>query len=370
MSKLSLIIADNNSSFTDIFVNYLTSQHSQRFQVYCYSDRENLKKFFSKSIKEIDILLISPELYYTELENEKIKSIIILSNGRLHKDIETMKTINRFQSGDIVVSKMLNIFSEKNSDLIEIQPGSNTTKIVGVFSPVGGSGKTCISIASAITCADMGRNVFYLNLESIPSTQKFFGCEHEANLSHIFYHLKSKKINMGFKIEAIKNIDPIHSINYFSTQENLLEFNEVLPEEFETLIFQLRDSKLYDVIFVDLTSSVDYRNFRILNACDDILLVLMQDPISSSKADIFFKELHLVEENSDIEFSSKLTLILNKYIKEAPSAIENTNFNEKMITFKIPVVSQLLSENSGISRINLNNSFGDEISHIMQKIIN
>lgn len=370
MSKLSLVIADNNSAFLNIFVTYLTNQHSHRFQVYCYSDKEKLENFFCKNNKEIDILLISPENYYEGLENEKIKSLVILSNGRMDKDFRKAKIINRFQSGDAIVGDLLKIFTEENSDLIDIYPGYNSTKVVGVFSTAGGSGKSSIAIASAITYSQMGNNVFYLNMENIPSTQMFFDCEGMSNLSHIFYHLKSKKSNIGLKIEALKTVDPIYNVNYFSTQESLMEQSEILPEEFESLILQMRNSKLYDIIFVDLPSIIDNKTLQILASCDEIYLVLTQDYFCCSKTQLFLNELSIIEQKNGSDYTSKLIFLLNKYKQDLSSPIDEADFYGSTISLKIPMVPQLLTMNSGRSKINLNNGFGDAINSLMQRYVN
>ena len=369
MSKLSLIVADNKPLFTDIFVNYLTNQHSKRFLTHCYIDKENLENFFLNNDKEVDILLISPELYYDGLENKNIKSIIILSNGRLNKSLEKMKSINRFQSGDIIVGQMLNIFSERNSDLIDIQQGSKMTKIVGVFSPNGGTGKTSIAVASAITCSQRDKNVFYLNLENIPSTQMFFLNRQELNFSHVLYYLKSKKINIGLKIDAIKVLDPIYNINYFPIQENLLEPTEILSEEFELLICNLRNSKLYDIIFIDFSSIIDYKTLKTLSICDEILLVLTQDHICSIKNELFYKELRAFDPKNNTDISAKLILLMNKFNYGIPNDDSQEDFIIKNTSFKIPYIPQLFSMNNGRAELNLSNAFGDEISRLIQRLL-
>jgi MinD-like ATPase involved in chromosome partitioning or flagellar assembly len=365
MSKLNLIIADNKALFSDIFINYLTNQHSKNFMVHCYIDKEKLEKFFLKNEKEIDILLICPELYYEELENKKIKSIIILSNGRLSINFEKMKTINRFQSGDIIVSQMLNIFSERNSELIEAYPGNKVTKVIGVFSPIGGSGKTSIAIASAITCSLMDKNVFYLNLESIPSTHLFFDCSQELNFSHVLYYLKSRKINFGLKIDAIKVLDPIYNITYFPLQDNLLEQTESMPEEIEFLICSLKNSKAYDVIFIDFSSVIDYKTLKAFGECEEILLVLTQDYMCSRRKELLYKELKVLDRNKNSDNMAKCTILINKYNADLLEDLDNT----KEAVFKVPYVSQLFSRNGGKAVINLNNQFGNEINKLMQRVV-
>ena len=47
---------------------------------------------------------------------------------------------------------------------------SNKTKLVSVYSPIGGAGKTTIAANACINCAREGMKVFYINLETIGST--------------------------------------------------------------------------------------------------------------------------------------------------------------------------------------------------------
>ncbi len=366
MAKLHLVIADSDESYVESLISYLTDSYPQKFQVSYFTKEDYLVKHLSDTSKKVDILLVGPELS-EYIPKDKINTMIILSDGRLPEKYRSCAMVNKYQTGDKLVSSILNIFSERNADEVYIQSSNKPTRVIGVYSPTGGTGKTSIAIGSAMQSALRDMPVFYLNLENAQSTPLFFDCKGEQNLSHIFYFLKEKSKNINLKIEGVRIVDPKYNIHYFAPPESVLEFEEISPDELQYLINQLKELGCYDVIFIDMSSNFDNRNLAVLQACDEIFLVLTQDDISGIKLKTLISEMDIASPKSNANLNDKLTLIINKFNPMGPTQIEGLDILGKPISLRIPKVSSLLTRQSDKYVINLNNNFGEALKGLVNK---
>lgn len=369
MSKINLMIADSNTEFSKMFADYLMGYYSNRFRLYLCGDRESLETLIEKHPKGFDMVLISPDLYFDQLKNSHIKALILLTNGSEGKNYENLHKVHRFQSGADIVHQLFNVLSEEVPEAAEPFCGNKKTKVIGVCSPAGGTGTTCITVAGAITTSRLGKNTFYLSLEWIPSTTEHFDLHSEYNLSHVFYYLKRKSPKLSLKIEGMKNTDTVEQVQYFSPPENLSDHLEVGAEEWEFLLESIVKSGIYDVLFLDMSQSLDQRNVKVLELCDEILLVVTPEIRSFVKGRAWIKELQLVEERIGKDLRSKMTLLLNR-VKEGQTLCEAFgSLENKPISISIPECSGLFYESYGRNRMNLDNGFGQSIRKVVQQIL-
>ena len=94
--------------------------------------------------------------------------------------------------------------------------GENDKSSVVIFtSPCGGVGTSTVAAACAIAHANMGKRVFYLNLEQCGTTDVFFQAEGNATMSDVIYSLKSRKANLLLKLESCIKAKPGRSVILF-----------------------------------------------------------------------------------------------------------------------------------------------------------
>ena len=367
MSKLNIVIADSDEAYVDGLIKYLADKNSHKFQTSYFTNQNYLEAYLLKTDKLVDILLVSPELYNDSLPLQRINTVILLSTGRLNEGYEEYSVINKYQTGDKLVSNIINIFTERNPDEVHIQNYDKRTKVIGVYSTEGGSGKTTVSIGAASQCVIRGLSAFYLNLEEIQSTPMFFDCKSDQNLSHIFYYLKEKSRNLNIKIEAVRMEDRDSGIHYFAPPDSAREFEEISPEEIKLLIQQLKQMNYYDVVYIDMSSSFGEKNIAILEECDEILLLQTQQMIAKIKINSLIKELSNIKVKDDCSLADKVSIILNKYDAGKSFETENVNKEEKRAILRIPRVLSLLIYKPEKCVLNLNNNFGEALNILVNK---
>lgn len=368
MPKLHLIIADNDEAYVESIINYIINNYSQRFQVSSFTKEEYLLNYLSDNKRNVDILLICPEWYTDSIPKEKIYTPIILSGGMVINEIMDCEIVNKYQRGDKLVSSIMNCYAEKNPNKYFIEDRDKKTKVIAVYSPIGGVGKTSIATGSSMNSAENGKSVFYLNLENIQSTPSFFYCESSQNLSNMLYYIKERKKNNTLKIEGIKCVDSGYNIHYFTPPDSVIDLNETSSDDIQYLIHQLKITNNYDVIFIDMSSNIDERNISILRASDRVILVLSQDDVSITKINSFMHELEILSKRNNLDISEKITIVLNKYKQNRNSEIEELDLNGKSIEVKIPIVNEPISFYRDSFRKEMKIEFNDAIEELLRII--
>lgn len=310
MARLNLVIADFDESYAKSLSSYINSNHSSAFMVSCFTKVESFKGYMEQ-LPVIDILMITSEFYEISEGLSRIKLKIILSSGTLNREYSEFQVISKYSTGEKLVSEVIYLYSKLNPLELRLPSNSKSAELIGIYSPAGGTGKTTIATALSIQCADMGMKAFYLNLESIQSTGAFFSTRSNRNLSYIFYYLKEKNKNLPFKMEGIKNIED--GVQYFNPPEGSMEYEEISAEELEQLILGIKDMGCYDCIFIDMYNNLDIKNLKIMNLCDHIVLVTLDEPISLYKNKVFFQELSKLGDANKNSISGKLINVINRY---------------------------------------------------------
>lgn len=380
MRRLNVVIADTDKAYVDNMVSYLMTNHSERFQVSSFTKQEFLYDFLS-GLKKVDVLLISTDMYNESLPKENVTSVVLLTQGKLSAKFHGLNFINKYQHGEKIASDIVDMYPEKadNSDspynsecshntFVEPEKHKNT-KVVAIYSPLGGVGKTTIAVSSSIYCGQKGLNVFYLNLESFHSTPLFFHCKGEKNLSQIINHVTDKKDNLSLKIEESRQIDPDYNVHYFCPPESILDIEEADPEDLKELINGFKSMDYYDVVIVDMSNDLNKRNMALLEACDEVVLVLAQDAVSNVKAESISKQLKLLLERKKLDLSGKLTVALNKYNFHMALEVDTASINDEFISIYIPAVPGMTAIKGNTQLMDMQGEFGASIKELMDKYI-
>ena len=348
MVKLNLVIADYDSEYLESFTRYLMDTHKNRFNVSTFSSEGALNDFLARENISVDILLASPEISKGVDKNEKIKTLIILGSRNIVSsmvvDVQKYEVVDKYQSGEKLVEEILHIFSEVNDYSIFDLGEKNKMKLVSVYSPIGGSGKTLVSLNLCVRLSSLGLSVFYLNLENFSSTKSYFNYDKGQTLSNVIFYIKERNKNLELKVEAATVNDTIHNIHYFSPLDSSMDMEDVDEEDISILIEKIRVAGEYDVCVVDMASVLDEKNRRVLELSDRVVILAMQGEIAKVKLDILNIELDWFKKKYDSNILDKCTVVMNKYNP-------NTSYNEKgensilsKVKVKIPILNDFFQD--------------------------
>ncbi|MGL5694991.1 MAG: hypothetical protein ACRCXA_12995, partial [Peptostreptococcaceae bacterium] len=150
MDKLNLIIVDKDEFYLEYLFNFL-ERYKDKLNIRCFSNEDKFLEF----IKEIDykyVVLINNEIY--ERNEEIIDSEIILklvdgSEGISESDIDK---IYKYRDINSIYDKVAKAYSDCSYK-------RKVTKIITVYSSVGGTGKSTIAASLSSRLAKNDKSV-------------------------------------------------------------------------------------------------------------------------------------------------------------------------------------------------------------------
>lgn len=362
MIRLNLLLADADAHYLMQLANYLQNHHGASFNVSYVTSETHLKTYLSKHRDSIDLMMISPVLakaLYTGLQT----TVILLSDGRLESTDTEYPVLDKFQRGDQLASRALQIYLEQHPTRRFINTASGSNRLVGVFSPSGGCGKSAIAAGLSAIAYHQGKRAMYLNLEGCESTDAWFPQGNSPSISELFYHLKEGALQLSLKLEALSYRDPHSRVRTFMPADTLLDFNELTEADLEILADELRKTGDLDVVFIDLAASVDAKNLKLMELMDQVLLVVADDRASQTKVRQFMAQLPTLERKRNVDYAGKTLLIRNGRYGLGYDAFEWTAIQEICTLPKDPALRQgrTISDKLG-------GAFGKSLADVWSKL--
>ncbi len=328
--KINLVLADSDSAYLERLSRYIQETHTQ-FDLYSFSSVEYLENYLKTQGIRIDILLCSADLFTESVKSSDSVIKIVLSDGTYDSNDE-YEHVNKYQKAENIITSILVKYAELTGRTDSAAGRHKDTKIIGVYSPVGGSGKTTISVALGKALTECGKKVLYLNYEGICSTADFFTAN--SGMSDVFLAAMSKNGNAGLKITANKVNDPLTGIDFVGCAESMLEFNELTAEQLCRIITQTDAMNEFDCIIVDFDSALSNDKISMLSVCDRIVIPFTLSSVSAVKINYLIKESRLHPELGEI--ISKAVFAANQADPSTAGMVSNLPFASEVQLFTIP----------------------------------
>lgn len=317
--RIKLAILEKEQRYLEKIVNAFQTKYADKFEIYSFTDVEiamhhlhtaKIDVFIADESFEIDINQIPAKCGFAYLVN------VAGINER-----KEQTAIFRFQKLDLIYKQILNIYAEKGEGIIGNYVGEGKTKVISFMSVSGGVGSSTIAAAVAVHFSLQGKKTLYLNLEKFGATDFFFETEGLNDMSDVIYAIKSRKSNLGLKLESCVKQDKTGV--YFYTQPKIaLDMLEFKKDEVIYLISVLRKSANYDYIVLDMDFSMDQEMLDIYHQTNEIVWVSDGTEISNTKIYRAFTALNIMEEKTEVSITNRMALIYNKFSNKSCKVIE------------------------------------------------
>ena len=364
--RLNTVIADSDENYVNRLSNFLIDHHGSKFQAHSFTKKEFFKGYVEKNSKIIDVVLVTTDLYFEELEEIGVNLVCILSDGKLPREYKNAEILDKFQLAESLANNIIKTYTEK-TDVIITAKGTKATKTIAVYSPLSGSGKTTVAMGLAQKMVSAGQMVFYLNFEDNATTDMFFDTTGESDLSHILFYLKAKVKNLAVKIDFIKKEDANTGIHYFNPLKSNLELEEITSGEYSALLSELKNISCYDYVIVDLPSCFNEKVADILNQVDSVILTIANDLMLKAKTASVIKDIELIYERKRINLYNKLNIVQNK--TRATNSLEgNFSIGKVGVDNSLPFCDCLYFKNGEKYSMNLTGDFSDALDILLKKV--
>ncbi|WP_047986951.1 AAA family ATPase [Alkalihalobacillus pseudalcaliphilus] len=310
MKKLKLVIADQDSTYLSSFGEYIiSSKAAAQFDVKFFSSSESVQKYVDQG-NHIDLLILNEHMKNVLEENMKHGVLVTLVEDKKNAN-DDEANVFKYQPLNQVISEILSIYFEHHQ-AEHHGGGSLKTKVLAVYSPVGGSGKTTFAVNVSRQLALNNKKVFYLNLELLNSTKLYFSSKEDKPSLQIFYYVKAKPKELRSKIEKLKKFDQKSKVDYFDLLPSPIELQEISENETKVLITALVETEQYDYIVIDLDSSITNLTKAAMESADQVIWMMNNDLQSFHKTRVLFDSFDdLFGVGNGME--EQTTLIMNRF---------------------------------------------------------
>ncbi|MCM1082608.1 MAG: AAA family ATPase [Clostridium sp.] len=217
-----------------------------------------------------------------------------------------------------------NIIEKIDSTLMnhDMSEGSKGTKVVGVFSVAGGTGKTiaALSISNKLACE--GKRVLYISTVAHQDFSYYLNCGEVLGAAFCY----QCSINVKNALKIVQQEIKTEGFDFLPPFKNLPVSYQMTFETYVQIINYFKNNNSYDYIVVELSSELHADKLAFLKNCDRKIFITTQDMVAVKKLEAFLSNM--------LDFNQNLVFVCNRYKKEqydylsASDVLRNYEFSE------------------------------------------
>ena len=241
-----MAIYDFETDFSHHLMEYVNRKKEYDFHARVFTNIESLNAYLRQN--RIDILLLGEdveELFGDGLSGrENIGRICLLSENSRVRDDSPYPVFFKFQSARELIHEIMLLYLSEDPGAGRMMSGN--MKLYSIYSPCGGSGKTCIALSAALELSGKGETL-YVGLEPYSVLSVLMKQKPEQGISDWLYYLKQSGTAWKSKFRSV--VCRKDSLDYIAQPENGMDLNELAPEDVERWITQLEEENYRYVVF-------------------------------------------------------------------------------------------------------------------------
>lgn len=320
MKRYRLIMVDEDISYLSKVELMLLREYSEEIDLELITDPDYLDRLF-QTPQQIDILVIHEDFWKDSYRKQSLRHVFFLTETEAgNNTLPGITNIYKYSSVQNVV-RTINVVLKH---LVQGSENKLEKKIVMVYSPQGGSGKTTIALGAAKALTNLGNRVLYINTESIQIPAFPENLERWADRSLI------QQLSSGrFSKDVLDNNIVRGEVDCMMPFQYSLVGNGLKDMNYLALIQTAKEILPYDFIIVDTASEFNDFKAQMMSVANQVIIPCLQDEQSASKIDALLRNINASDKN-------KYIFVCNKYrIGEENRLAETTVW--QMFHHKIPM---------------------------------
>ncbi len=295
MEERSLLVIDRDYGYIRQLESEMIRRFGSRVGIHIITDPAYLETYL-RTPRNLDLLLVESELYDTYLQQYPIRHVKILPQ----KGEETFSP----QEREEIFRQLEDWLAEETPRLLErpIPQEKPEPKVIAVYSPIGGCGKSLVTLALGRKLRKLDQTVLVVGCDSLQSFSVFLHTEKYAD-PHLAEKLKKPDEDSYWTI--LQNIDQ-EEVSYLLPFEKAMPSLGVGTEELKTLLGLLREKKDFAYVLLDLGTNLDEQTLALMEESDAYILLAEAGEISN-------KKLKRLQNNLSLLPNKQCFMISNQY---------------------------------------------------------
>lgn len=332
MEKINIVFADSDETYIRPLTERFEAEFgAERLDTTVITEEDSFTRYFSEP-RIIDILLINKSMYSERLSMHTIRNMFFLCETNDTGTDGIYKYTSTKEIYDFVCEHMKYI---SNTGI----NGYKESKIISIYSPIGGSGKTTVSLAFAQALTNLGKRVLFVSGEDIQSFDDdvdsggFLGTDFKKDVLN--------RVEIGFA--DLAKYTGSCGFDYILPTEKTLFSEKYTFTDFVRATIMAK--KLYDCIVFDMPSLLNAEICGFLVQSDINIIITEQGKAASKKLDKLLSAIDYKSEN-------KYTFVCNKFNSDVQNYLSDEYMKNRFgirITFGLyegEKIYKLMADNS------------------------
>lgn len=317
MSRPLIVLADTDEKYLSTLEEKFLREIDDNVDLEIISQKDYFDIYFSTP-RTIEIAAIDESIYSSELKKHNINNIFILTEELTRGTEELSVTYIHKYTG---IRQIFNELIHRSREILFVDERfEKETKVISLYSAVGGCGKTSIGLGLANYLSENHRRVLYINTESIQSFSFYLNNKKEMP-SEGYKVIKNYKDNIYQNIKQFLREENFSYLPPFMATLDALNLDYAI---YTNLLEGVKESKDYDFIIIDIESGYSVEKTQLLQRSDKVLIIMEQDLLSVYKTEYLLR-------NIDLRDKEKYMFICNKYQEDKKNNFIESKMQEKHI---------------------------------------
>lgn len=307
----TVVFYDKEKDYARNFMEYVSEKKGIPFKIKVFSDMEQLQSYVRD--KPPELLIVSEDVVDEGMKELEVTDVVVLSEGGMVREDSKYLVIYKYQSMENILGEIVDYCASKKYNRESGAPGLKT-HIIGVYSPIGRSGKTSFAMTLGQIMQSDGP-VLYINMEEFSGFSGVFARDYKSDLSDLMYYYRQSPESVGIKLKAV--VKNFHGIDYVPPMTYSGDIRNVKSTYWVQMIKDIAATGMYETIILDLSNMLS-DVFDMLEICNYVYMPLDDDRFSMCK----------INEYEEFMLKTEREEIINKTVKIKLPKLESRDWNE------------------------------------------
>ena len=286
--KHTLLIYDNEIEYAKKAAAYINSKEGFPFEVRFISD--DMTDMKDSRVEEADIVMASKDRIKDVLTIFPREKLLILSDEIGDTDHDTGQ-IYKYRNMDTITKEILQ-HAALRKDLNKLVSRKNQMKMIGLFSPVGRSGRTKLGLVLGQILAKNYRTL-YVDMECYSNVSVLLNVSFPTDLSDLLYSVSNSSGDISALIGGASVT--VGALDVMPSMRRHSDLISISREEWSRFFAYLESGTDYEYVILDLSVSIQGL-MSIVSMCNRVIVTGIEDPASEKKINELNSELMEIEE--------------------------------------------------------------------------
>lgn len=320
MERPRIVIADTDYNYIIPLQLKFVEELFDKIDLEIITDEQYFVTLF-ESPQNVDILIVSEEMYSSDLLKNNIQNIFVMTEHE-NDDSTGELNVNKIYKYTSIKEIFTDIFG-KSSESLKIEgKEKKTSQIIMIYSAAGGTGKTTVAMGLAASLVKKYKRVLYINAGWI----QFFHKLLENDTAILAPDIYTRLNDPGERIyDEIKHVIRKEQFSYLPPFKTGLMSMGIDFQIFEKIAYSAKLSDEFDYIIVDTNSDFNESAASLMKISDRVIVVTKQDAMSVFATNVLATNISGSEKD-------KFIYVCNDFDKEGYNGIIDATIST---TFKV-----------------------------------